>query len=352
MTIKEYIKQTIEMIKTGQTTAEYDRIDRYVYWLIIFTVATIITVISTIKNKKQKNVKLYKIACISIAIIIITILGTLECIREDSTSISKINKIEILKTVVLISLVIHILISIKNLKKYRKYDFFYDYEEHYETNYTPPYEDFKTNYTPPYRHANYTKSNQYENTNYHNQTQESWNDVTSNKGDYGQYQISLELEEIEGYKKILYNLNIPTQTKTTDAEIDIVFINSTGIYVIESKNYSGWIYGNANNNQWVQTFKTKHGVKKYKFYNPILQNAKHIEILKRHLKDYQNINYYSLIIFGNDCILKTEDTENMVITTLDTKATINKIKKNATLSNEQINDIYEKLKKTSCWNTP
>jgi hypothetical protein len=53
-------------------------------------------------------------------------------------------------------------------------------------------------------------------------------------------------------------------------EIDLIMIDETGIYVFESKNYSGWIFGDEKRKNWVQTLENRQ--KNY-FYNPIWQNG-------------------------------------------------------------------------------
>ena len=62
-----------------------------------------------------------------------------------------------------------------------------------------------------------------------------------NIGYFGEGITFMELEKIPLYSKILPNLYIPTEDGTT--EIDLVYVTTSGVYVIESKNYSGWIYG-------------------------------------------------------------------------------------------------------------
>ncbi len=62
------------------------------------------------------------------------------------------------------------------------------------------------------------------------------------KGNYGEYLTFLQLEKLEGNNKVLCNLYIPKQDGST-TEIDLIMINKSGIYVFESKNYSGWIFG-------------------------------------------------------------------------------------------------------------
>ena len=76
------------------------------------------------------------------------------------------------------------------------------------------------------------------------------------------------------YFKILNNLYLSTKNSST--EIDVVTIHETGIYVFESKNFSGWIYGGYKQKEWTQ--KLEHF--QNHFYNPIWQNKGHISALK------------------------------------------------------------------------
>lgn len=131
------------------------------------------------------------------------------------------------------------------------------------------------------------------------------------RGQIGEYKICQNLEFLKEYNcKILTNLYIPTSSgKTT--EIDIVLITHKGIFVIESKNYKGWIYGNAKQKMWLQTF--SNGTKK-EFYNPLWQNYNHIKELKTLLKKDYLIN--SVIAFSDECELKKipKDNANTFIT--------------------------------------
>lgn len=103
----------------------------------------------------------------------------------------------------------------------------------------------------------------------------------NDKGHYGEYlaKYALGNNNVAGYLKILCNVYVPYQGKTS--EIDIILIHEKGIYVLESKNYSGWIFGSAEQKNWTQCFNKN---KKYQFYNPILQNQTHINALSNFLK--------------------------------------------------------------------
>ena len=86
------------------------------------------------------------------------------------------------------------------------------------------------------------------------------------------------------------------------SQIDLVLVTSEGIIVIEVKDYSGWIYGSGNNTNWTKVL--SYGRKKYKFYNPIKQNNNHISELRKTLKQFEKIPFFSLIVFYGDCELK------------------------------------------------
>ena len=68
------------------------------------------------------------------------------------------------------------------------------------------------------------------------------------KGRYGEKMTEWELNLVrlfgrKGY--VLRNIYVPKNNGET-SEIDVVFITQKGIFVIESKNYSGWIFGDEN----------------------------------------------------------------------------------------------------------
>ena len=86
------------------------------------------------------------------------------------------------------------------------------------------------------------------------------------------------------------------------SQIDLVLVTSEGIIVFEVKDFSGWIYGSGNNTNWTKVL--SYGKKKYKFYNPIKQNNNHISELRKTLKQFENIPFFSVIVFFGDCELK------------------------------------------------
>jgi len=118
-------------------------------------------------------------------------------------------------------------------------------------------------------------------------------------------------------------------------EIDIIAVSNKGIFVIESKNYSGWIFGSEQNANWVQTlpngFKTK-------FYNPIWQNNSHVKALKGLLKEYEEIKYFSMIVFSERCELKGIESKSENLHIIKRSSLNNAITKVLSEEVQSIND--------------
>ena len=102
-----------------------------------------------------------------------------------------------------------------------------------------------------------------------------------NAGQFGEFatEYALTNKNLDGELVVLKNIYVPTQGKTT--EIDLLMIHEKGIFVFESKNYSGWIFGSADQLNWTQSLQNGD---KNKFYNPIRQNRTHIKALAAFLE--------------------------------------------------------------------
>lgn len=100
------------------------------------------------------------------------------------------------------------------------------------------------------------------------------------------------------------NLYLPWSDGDT-AQIDELIIDDSGIYVIEMKNYKGWIFGNENNQYWTQVLYTRYrGVStKNRLYNPIRQNASHISCIRKNIRGYRG-PVHSLIVFSDEADFK------------------------------------------------
>ena len=191
--------------------------------------------------------------------------------------------------------------------------------------------------------------NQYENSNYRQETNNSFLSVYFNKGLNGEYHLSRYLNSFQSIGcKCLFNVYVPRNNGKT-SEVDVILFHPKGLFVIESKNYSGWIFGNESHKQWTQTLPIGYGEShKERFYNPIMQNATHIRAIRKHIDD--TIPIYSVIAFSNNCTLKDVTVKSNVIVTYYSNlakeikyklSTIN----NYSMNTELLNETYNKLSK-------
>ena len=96
----------------------------------------------------------------------------------------------------------------------------------------------------------------------------------------------------------LHNVTLNTPDGTT--QIDHVFLSPYGIFVLETKNMSGWIFGSEKQAQWTQQiFK-----RRFKFQNPLRQNYKHLKALEATL-GINPEHLYSVITFVGGSTFKT-----------------------------------------------
>ena len=197
----------------------------------------------------------------------------------------------------------------------------------------------------------------------------AWKDAKDNshsclnvyKHEKGEYQWSLLIPKDEwlekqsydtltkvyglGLKKILVDLLIPSYNGHTN-QLDLIFINKTGIYVIEVKNFTCSLEGN-NTDPWVR--KEFNG-QRNKIHNPIKQNLSHIKSLQKLLHHYQSDYFKNIIVLSDNCKFKYDNNtdleyETRIINYKDLKATIRDLTKSSEeiFSDENIYRIYDEL---------
>lgn len=171
--------------------------------------------------------------------------------------------------------------------------------------------------------------------------------IIKSKGDtgaYGEYLTKYMFGSVRlnGYHKELCNVYVPYKNSTS--EIDIIVIHEKGIFVIESKNYSGWIFGSERQRNWTQMLNKKS---KQSFYNPILQNKTHIKALSEYLKIEENL-MKSFIVFSERCELKKvpDNTEDYTIIKRD--KLIHVIKKETEQKKYYLHRIKSKIYIINC----
>ncbi|NCA66570.1 MAG: hypothetical protein EOM87_00750 [Clostridia bacterium] len=157
------------------------------------------------------------------------------------------------------------------------------------------------------------------------------------RGALGELRVRIVIGKTkEGKKYVINNFMVVDEGKSS--QIDHIVINQNGLFVIETKNYSGRIYGNENQQEWTQVL--SYGKVKHKLYNPIKQNATHIYRINKLLSEKVSIKSLIVFVQNNTDYIQAAD----VIPLYALKRTLNKSSATV-LTDEQMKNIYEVLHK-------
>ena len=192
------------------------------------------------------------------------------------------------------------------------------------------------------------KNKEYKASSYYQVTRLPYLLMQFDAGRYGEYMTYVALKQFEALgAKFLFNVYIPKSDGGT-TEIDVLMICSHGVFVFESKNFSGWIFGDERHKNWCQTLRGHRGKsRKEYFYNPIWQNQGHIKHLRALIGDYAP--HYSVVVFSNRCTLQdvnVESREVCVIQRCDVCNTVSLLCSSNThnsLTSVDVQSLYAKL---------
>lgn len=155
------------------------------------------------------------------------------------------------------------------------------------------------------------------------------------KGKFGEsivnYSITRELDQ--NIYHLIKDVTFPSLGGTT--QVEHILVSKYGIFVIETKNIKGWIFGSKTQRQWTQQI-YKH---KNKFQNPLHQNYKHIKTLTE-LLNIDESKFHSLVVFTGESSFKTQMPENVV----DKGYTkYIKSKANIILSDTEVDELFKQI---------
>lgn len=128
-------------------------------------------------------------------------------------------------------------------------------------------------------------------------------------GIIGEQNVQNVLKKLNQKKYYIFNDIILSHPNKRTSQIDHLIISRKGIFVIETKNYSGVLYGDVKEKYWIHiSGKNRHTV-----YNIIFQNQGHIKCVKNKIKDillkeldekqYEKF-FVSLLLFNENCKVK------------------------------------------------
>jgi len=127
------------------------------------------------------------------------------------------------------------------------------------------------------------------------------------KGFFGELLVNKAMDFQLNKEKYHTLKNVTLKTSNGTTQIDHIVVSEFGIFVIETKNMKGWIFGGEHQKMWTQKI-YKHTSK---FQNPLHQNYKHIKTIANIL----NINdekIFSIIVFAGESTFKTDMPKNVI----------------------------------------
>jgi restriction system protein len=159
---------------------------------------------------------------------------------------------------------------------------------------------------------------------------------SNHQGDIGELEVNRELKHYNEESLLIEDIMLEANNGTT--QVDHIFITRYGIFVIETKNFSGWIFGNPNSKKWTQSLASG---KKYQFQNPIHQNYLHLKTLQV-LSGLPESYFHNIVVFTRKSTFKTELPKSVMY--LDELLDYILLFDNILLSSEDMNDFYEAVK--------
>lgn len=155
------------------------------------------------------------------------------------------------------------------------------------------------------------------------------------KGWFGEKKSALKIWVAldSGTYQKFHDVIIPSRNGTS--QIDHIIVSRFGIFIVETKNLNGWIFGSEKNRKWTQSLFGK----KYPFQNPLRQAYRQKKVLAEFL-DIDDSLINIVVVFVGNCEFKTQMPPNVLKSGIGSY--IKKFKSTLLLP-EQLNKISESL---------
>ncbi|MDX8355772.1 nuclease-related domain-containing protein [Cognatiyoonia sp. IB215182] len=138
---------------------------------------------------------------------------------------------------------------------------------------------------------------------------------------------------------VLEDLTLPTNHGTT--QVDHIVLSRFGVFVIETKNMSGWIFGSESQARWTQVMRCR----KFQFQNPLRQNYHHVKVVQD-LLGIRLDQLENLVAFVGSAEPKTEMPPNVF---WNRKALLHYITSRQTVqfTENEVHDFARKLRRSA-----
>ena len=159
------------------------------------------------------------------------------------------------------------------------------------------------------------------------------------KGKYGEWVVNSKLQKLGDAYTVYHDVYIPNGVRGL-TQVDHIVTSVYGVFVIETKHYSGWIFGDEYKPYWTQVIYKR----KTKMHNPIRQNYGHVQALLAYIGQAEMQDVHSIIAFSPNSTFKfkKEFTSAHVMQFPDLLTTIRQYRERR-ISEVAVKGINEKL---------
>lgn len=170
-----------------------------------------------------------------------------------------------------------------------------------------------------------------------------------NIGKMGEKVVAMKLDWLSGEYIVLNDVLLPAKNGTS--QVDHIVVSPYGIFVIETKNYKGWIFGHENSEKWTQSLVGHRSFfgwtsQKYKLGNPIKQNMAHVRAVRNLLKDLGDFNIIPIVVFSNQATLNITTPNHIVVNWCNLRSVI-KVYGTPCISEENVGKIVARLRSSN-----
>ncbi|WP_460274256.1 nuclease-related domain-containing protein [Celeribacter sp. ULVN23_4] len=158
------------------------------------------------------------------------------------------------------------------------------------------------------------------------------------RGALGEARVNASLQSHLGdvQYRMLKDVTLPTSRGTT--QIDHIVLLRSGVFVVETKNMSGWIFGAAGQARWTQVLPKF----KKQFQNPLRQNYGHVKVVQA-LLEIPSEHVYNVVVFVGDAKPKSPMPPNVLWGASGLSDYI-KMRRNPVFSESDLHRFEERLK--------
>jgi hypothetical protein len=127
----------------------------------------------------------------------------------------------------------------------------------------------------------------------------------------GEALLSQVLQKKLGFPDYHMMNHVTLQLNDGTTQIDHILVSRFGVFVIETKDYKGWIFADAKQAKWTQVLFNL----KFRFQNPIFQNSRHVRAVQGYLDFLPPDVIKSVVVFTGQAEFKTAVPQGVFLST-------------------------------------